>query len=132
MPRKPPAPYTRFSQEIFNAICEAVADGKSVREACLPDEMPDRTIFNKWRKSSPELQAQYDKACLEREEAIFDDAQYIADTEKDASVARVRVDVRKWRLAIMNRKVYGDKLGVDGGKDGSPITVQIIRHGDES
>jgi hypothetical protein len=84
--------------------------------------MPSRQTFNNWRKNSPDLQAQYDAACIEREEAIFDDIQDIADNEPDVRKAAVRIDARKWRLARMNRKKYGDRVTNElVGKDDGPV-----------
>lgn len=122
------APKVHFSQEIFDHICERIADGASVLAACAGKGMPTRQTFNVWRKSTPELQAQYDAACIDREEAIFDDIQHIADTEKDARRATVRIDARKWRLARMNRKKYGDRVANElSGPDGGPLQIERVR-----
>jgi hypothetical protein len=115
-----------FTPEIFTAICEQIADGKSLRQVCEQKGMPDRTNFNRWRKRTPELQAEYDQACRDQEDATFDDIQYIADTEKDSRKAHVKIEARKWRLKIRNRKVYGEKVGIDGGADGEPIKTVIL------
>ncbi len=116
-------PNVEFSQSVFDRICDLLADGKSLRAACTGKGLPDRTTFMRWSKLTPELKAQYDAACLEREEAIFDDIIHIGDTERDPARARVKTDNRKWVLARMNRKKYGDKMGLDGGEDGSPIKI---------
>lgn len=129
MPRAQ-APQVRFSQAIFDRICELIADGSSVRQACAGKGMPDRHTFNAWRKRTPELQAQYDEACRENEEATCDDIQHIADTEKDTRKAAVMIDARKWKLKIRNRKVYGDQVRNEhSGPDGGPIESkqQIVR-----
>lgn len=120
----------RFSQKIFDQICELIADGKSVRQACTGKGMPDRKTFNNWRKRTPELQAQYDEACLANEDATCDDIQHIADTVKDSRRAAVMIDARKWKLKIRNRKVYGDQVRNEhSGPDGGPIETkqQIVR-----
>jgi hypothetical protein len=38
--------------------------------------------------------------------------------------ARIRIDTRKWKLARMNAKKYGDKL--DLGTNGGPLQVLIV------
>lgn len=127
MPRAA-APRVEFSQEIFDRICSLIADGKSVRAACKGKGMPTRQTFNDWRKRAPELQKQYDQACIDREEAIFDDIQDIADTARDPQKARNQIDARKWRLARMNRKKYGDHVSAEhSGPDGGPIQTQVVR-----
>jgi hypothetical protein len=126
--RKKQAPRVEFSQEIFDRICGLIADGSSLRAACEKEGMPHRTSFNVWRKSKPELQAQYDAACLENEQATLDDIQYIADTETDAPKARNRIDARKWALKIRNRKVYGDHITEEvTGPNGGPLQVVRLR-----
>lgn len=129
MPRGPQLkPRVEFSQEIFDRICEKIADGASVRAACTGNGMPNRSTFNKWRKLTIELQAQYDEAYREYEENACDDIQYISDTVKDAARAKNMMDSRKWRLKIRNRKIYGDHISAEhSGPDGGPIRVQRVR-----
>jgi hypothetical protein len=146
MPRAP-APQVRFSQAIFDRICDMIADGKSVRQACAGKGMPDRATFNRWRKSTPELQAQYDAACIEREEVYFEQIVDIADecrvgvkktTKANGDVetveidmverARVQIDARKWTLARMNRKKYGDHVTEElTGPNGGPLQIERVR-----
>jgi hypothetical protein len=127
MPRAQ-APRVEFSQEIFDRICEMIADGKSVRAACEVRGMPCRQTFMGWAKRTPELQAQYDQAYLDYEHSVLDDIVYIADTEKDARRAAVMIDSRKWDLKIRNRKRFGDRLSNEhSGPDGGPIQTQVVR-----
>lgn len=124
-----PRAAVKFTQEAFDAICEAIADGRSVRETCEIEGMPDRTTFNKWRKSNDELQKQYDQACRDRELAIFDDIHYIADHEPDPKVAKVRIESREWTLARMNRKQYGNHVSNEHtGADGGPIKTVYLNN----
>lgn len=121
---KPKAAAVVFSKALYDAICEKIADGKSVREICEKAGMPDRTTFNRWRQRTPELQAQYDAAAEDREDAIFDDIQYIADTEPDPKKAKVRIEVREWRLMRMNRKKYGNQITNEHvGDGGGPVVI---------
>jgi len=141
---------THFSQAVFDRICGRIALGESLRAICAQNGMPNRRTFHDWCQRTPDLQSQYDQACLDREEHYFEEIIQIADecrvgekrvtkangdvevTEVDMTErAKIQIDARKWTLARMNRKKYGDKLGVDGGSDGSPMIVKIVRHGDE-
>ncbi len=126
--KKPQAPRVAFSQALFDRICELIADGKSVREICETKGMPDRTAFNRWRKRTPELQAQYDQAYKDYEGSVLQDIVYIADTEKDAAVARNRMEARKWELKVRNRKVYGDNITHSGDPD---APVQLVLSGSD-
>ncbi|WP_233854086.1 hypothetical protein [Paraburkholderia sp. HD33-4] len=111
-----------FTQERFDAICDLIADGKSLREICELQGMPDRKTFNGWRKRTAELQAQYDQAYRDYEDSVLQDIVYIADTEKDASIAKNRMDARKWELKIRNRKKYGDSITHSGDPD-APVQL---------
>lgn len=145
--KKAPAKAVEFSQELFDRICELIASGGSVRSVCAAAGMPDRMTFNRWRKMTPALQAQYDQACLDRADVIFDEVLEIADecrvgekrvTKANGDVevteidmverARVQIDARKWVLARMNRKKYGDHVANEhSGPDGGPITTRVVR-----
>lgn len=117
-----------FTQALFDKICDLIADGKSVREICEMKSMPNRLTFRQWCKRSPELQAQYDRACIDREESIFDDIQYIADNEPDPKRAKVRMEAREWCLARMNRKKYGNHITEEmTGPGGGPLQVVRLR-----
>lgn len=141
--KKAPAHGIAFSQALFDAICARIALGASLRTICAESGMPDRTTFNQWRKRSEELQAQYDQACVDREDHYFEQIIDIADecrvgkkvtTKSNGDVetvevdmverAKVQIDARKWALARMNRKKYGDKIDAElTGKDGGPIVI---------
>jgi hypothetical protein len=132
-----------FSQALFDRICALLAAGGSLRDVCALDGMPDRSTFNKWRKRTPDLQAQYDAACVDREDVYFEQIITIADecrvgekrvTKSNGDVevteidmverAKVQIDARKWVLARMNRKRFGDKVTQElTGADGGPIVV---------
>lgn len=123
-------PKVQFSQEVFDAICAMIADGKSVRQACTGREMPTRQTFHEWVRLSPQLQDQYDRAFLDYEESTLDDIKFIADTEKDPRRAAVMIDARKWDLKIRNRKRFGDRVtseltGEGGGPIKSELTVDV-------
>lgn len=136
MPRKPAAPKTSAPAvydraTVMEAICARVAEGESLRKICLTEGMPDRRQVNRWLHEDEALQKMYGQAILERTDHYADEVIEIADTEKDPQKARNRIDARKWVCASMNRAKYGNKVGVDGGADGSPITVEIVRFGDK-
>lgn len=122
--KKKHAPHVEFSQEIFDLICERVADGKSVREVCSGEGMPDRTTFNRWRKLTPELEKQYALCRIDREDAIFDDIQWIADHEPDPKKAKVMIDAREWKLARMNGKKYGNSM-THKGDPSAPVALVL-------
>jgi hypothetical protein len=129
MPRKQ-APRVEFSQAKFDEICARIAaggDDSSLRKICSETGMPSRDTFNEWRKRTPELEAQYDRACEDRKDTFFDELIEIADTETDPQRARNRMDARKWAWARMDRKRFGDKVTNElVGEDGGPVQYQAV------
>lgn len=117
-----------FTQALFDKICDQLADGKSVREICEQKGMPNRRTFHDWCKRTPELQAQYDQACVDRELAIFDDILYIGDTAEDSKLGKLAVESKQWTLARMNRKKYGNHVTEElTGPNGGPLQVVRLR-----
>jgi hypothetical protein len=140
-----------FSQALFDRICESMADGKSLREICKAKDMPNRRTVLRWIENDEKLAAQYSEAMNARADHYFDEILEIADkvrvgskrtTKADGGVeitkgdmierARLQVDARKWVLARMNPKKYGDKFTQElTGEGGGAVVVKIVRHGDE-
>lgn len=125
-----------YDPTIFDAVCEHIASGKSLREIARIDGMPATTTIIRWL-AAPEndaMRAQYARAREAQADAIFDEILEIADDgtndwvtrqRSDGSTyeafeaehvqrSRLRIDARKWMAAKLRPKVYGDKLELDG------------------
>jgi hypothetical protein len=79
-----------------------------------------------WLTKHEAFSDNYAKAQKERSEALYEEMFEIGDeVVPDAAAvakARLRVDTRKWALARMNPKRYGDKITQEHtGTDGGPI-----------
>lgn len=94
------------------AILDAISGGKSVRKACKENGVPDPT-FLRWVEEDG-FSEQYARAMESRADAMFEDLVEIADDRgEDVNRDRLRVDARKWALARMNPKKYGDRIEID-------------------
>ena len=135
-----------FSQEIFDAICDRIADGESLRSICESDGMPSKTSVMRWLlpDDAQALRDQYARARELQADTLFDDMLDIADDarndwmerrgEEDAGWvangehiqrSRLRIDSRKWMAGKLKPKVYGDKQAVEmSGPDGGPIQTE--------
>lgn len=121
-----------FSQDLFDRICEQIAGGKSLREICKASTMPNRRTFMRWIDGNEKLTAQYSDALNMRAEHFFDEIIDIADGKADPQKTRVQIHARMWVLARMNPKKYGDKFTSElTGEGGGPISIKIVRHGDQ-
>lgn len=126
-----------YSQELADKFCELIANGASLRTACTEKDMPSPATIFKWMREHESFLKQYEKATMERTEAmaeelldIVDDGSndYMVRTGKDGSESwqingeniqrsRLRADTRKWLMSKMKPKKYGDKLDVTSGGD---------------
>lgn len=118
-----------YTQEMADRICEQLADGKSLRAVCDEPGMPSEAAVRAWALDDIEgFAAQYARAREIGYDRLADELLEIADTPqtgvKTTTKAtgtettegdmiehrRLQVDARKWMLAKMLPKKYGDKL----------------------
>lgn len=135
-----------YSQELADAICDRLADGKSLRAICLSEDMPSARAVHKWLETKPDFVQQYARAreaqadCLAEEIIDISDEQvtmikrskHNGGDDKDGeqevvfdptAVARnrLRVDARKWYASKLAPKKYGDRMAIGGADDMPPI-----------
>lgn len=115
--------------EVADDICSLLASGKSLVKVCERPGMPDKSTVFRWMAVHEAFRDKYAKATEARADAIFEDMFAIADeaTPEAAEVAkaRLRIDTRKWALARMNPRKYGDKVTNElVGKDGGAIQIE--------
>ena len=126
-----------YLPEVAADICSLLADGESLRKVCEHPGMPNKATVFRWLAQHEEFRDQYAKATETRADAIFEEMFDIADTvaEEAAAVgkARLRIDTRKWALARMNPKKYGDKVSQeidhkssDGSMATKPTVIQLL------
>ena len=134
-----------FSQELFDRICERIADGESLRTICKDDDMPNKGTVFRWLASDPKLGDQYARSREEQADFIFDEVLEIADDarndwmerrgEDDAGWvangehiqrSRLRIDARKWMAGKLRPKVYGEKLELGGAGPSGEILFKTV------
>lgn len=140
--------------EIIDQICEIIEDGNSLRYALKEKDLNSRKFYE-WIDSNKDFAKQYARACELRAEAMADELLEISD-EKNADAylddtgavkidgnaiqrSRLKVDTRKWLMAKMAPKKYGDQTQIDvttKGKEigNNSIKVEIVKsdEGDNS
>lgn len=104
----------RFTAALGAAICAGLAEGKSLRAVSKGKGMPDHSTVMGWLRDEDkaEFAAQYDQARTIGYWLLHDELIEIADGKGDTNDKRVRIDTRKWMLAKMLPKFFGDKLDV--------------------
>ena len=109
-----------YSQETADAICQAVAEGESLRNAAFSRGIAHST-FLLWCQERPELADQYARAREAGADLEFDGLTQLSDAEPErddkgridpAWVAhqKLKLDTRKWTLARKAPKKYGEKV----------------------
>lgn len=140
-PKRSRARPTKFTPEIAAAICAQLADGKSLRSICTAADMPDEKAVRTWALDDVGgFGPQYARAREIGYERLAEEILAIADTPlpgiKTTTKAtgvevtegdmiehrRLQVDTRKWMLAKMLPKRYGDRTTLAGDAE-NPLTV---------
>jgi hypothetical protein len=116
----------QFSQDIFDAICDRIGNGESLRSICRDPNMPSMSNVFRWLSASAEAADQYVRARETQADTLVDEIIEIADDRSlDANDRRVRIDARKWVAGKMRPKVYGERLAVGGDDDAPPVRHAI-------
>lgn len=122
-----------FTQDLFDRICDRIADGESLRDICREYDKPNKGTFFRWLATDKALADQYAKAKEAQAEFMADEIMNIADDGTndwieqrgdDGAIkaykfngeavarSRLRVDARKWVAAKLLPKKYGEKTEV--------------------
>jgi hypothetical protein len=120
---------TPYSPEVAAEICARISQGESLRSVCKDAHMPHKATVCRWLGANEGFRARYALAHDLQAEFIAEDIQEIADDaskdwmriERDGEVhwvldpeniqrARLRIDTRKWMLAKLPPKKYGDRI----------------------
>lgn len=135
-----------YSDELAQEICQRISEGQGVALIGRSEGMPTPSTIHKWLLDGkhPEFQKKYEQAVNIRAEHLFEEILEIADESKndwivrrgeDGSVvtvvnkevvnrSRLRIDTRKWYLAKVMPKKFGDKL--DLTSDGRPLPTPLL------
>lgn len=125
---------TTFDQAISEAIFEQVVDGKNLTEICRQESMPHKATVYRWLSQNEDFRREYALAVDIRADTFAEGLYHVAETAspEDTARARLMVDTRKWLLAKMAPRKYGDKItnehsGPDGGAIPIKVTTDIDR-----
>ncbi len=138
--RGKPSPTTDDAKmAVSELICEAIESGEPIRAACAAQAV-DHTTFLSWvakggikagGKEPAEcfayISQRYARAIQTRAELQFLELEQLAAEARGQDSAgvnavKVMVDTRKWVLARMNPRRFGDNQQIEiSGKDGAPM-----------
>jgi hypothetical protein len=128
-------------QDRFDAIIKEIEQGSSLRKILSQKGYPSSQTFYKWISEDEIKAKQYARACEVRSDLIFDEILEIADDPREDAIvtdngivmntefvqrSKLRIDARKWVLAKMNPKKYGDKVeNTIVGDNEKPIIINL-------
>lgn len=138
---------SKYSPALVDKICREIREGKSIHSLTTEAGMPCEDTIYEWLNTKPDFSEKYARAREERADRMAEEILDIADDatkdtkeikNDDGKVigevcdhewvnrSRLRVDSRKWLMARMAPKKYGDKITQEvTGKDGNPIQVTV-------
>lgn len=105
-----------FEQD-FEYVCLEIEKGRALRKCCTDFMSVDK--FHSMCKESADLNERYARAKDIQADYLFDELKDISDGDDiiDDQVKiqrdRLKIDARKWILAKMAPKRYGDKIEID-------------------
>lgn len=134
-----------YNQEQADEICERLAGGESLRSICQDDLMPPLSVIFQWLGKQPSFAENYTRARQTWADSEFEKMMEIADTQvigvktktlPDGKVEtvegdmtdhrRLQIDTRKWALARMFPKRYGDRQALEhSGPGGTPLHIKV-------
>ena len=138
-----------YGEEVVREICEALANGQSLREWCEGSNRPHIATVMRWVAKHDEFREQYARAREAQMEFYSDEIMAIADNAENDWMkrqgkedeeywvangehiqrSRLRIDSRKWLMSKLAAKKYGDKVDhTHGGPpdgEGRPRAIEV-------
>lgn len=132
-----------YSDELAYAICELIAEGKSLVYICRLDGMPRYTTVMRWCRDREEFRELYRQARDDQADFLAEELLEIADDDsldigftddgkpfvkgENIQRSRLRVDARKWIASKLKPKKYGDRIQQDVGIEAGASLTQLLK-----
>ena len=126
---------SKYSQQLADAICDLLVDGKSLRTICSTAKMPSRSTVIRWLAVNEAFRNQYARARELQADTLAEEILDIADKavlgerlKKDGKGkvlerqtgdmverSKLMIDARKWYAGKLQPKKYGERVALDHG-----------------
>lgn len=123
-----------YTEEKALEICELVADGQSINKISKMPGMPTRSTILKWFRDVPEFSIMYARAKEIGFEVLADEIIDLSDAAENIKAEELRrhqlmIDTRKWLLAKLQPRKYGDRVTQEivGNKEEAPVQVEVTK-----
>ena len=125
-----------YKADLAEEIEARLSMGETLTSICNDEHMPSRMSVWRWERDNPDFELRLTKARLKQADSGFDEIMDIPDalavegrivTNEQIALAKLRADSRKFRVARLNRALYGDKadIGLGGVVDAPPVEVEV-------
>lgn len=126
---------SKYTPELGDDICRRLAQGESARQICRDEAMPAMSTLMKWLNDSDKItfSEQYARArdCQADfyADQIVDIADELSETAEASEIARAKlqIDSRKWKVARMSPRKYGDKQQIDHTSSDDSFKPTVIK-----
>jgi len=102
--------------EIQEHLVAELQTGRSLRQVCGDEGMPDFRTVQRWIVADPAFAVRYARARMAQADTLFDRMEAVEEAvtagTMDSHAARVVLDSMRWRASKLAPKVYGDRLDV--------------------
>jgi hypothetical protein len=124
-----------FTDELAADICRRLSLGESARQICRDDSMPVMSTLMKWLTEPDKVafSEQYARARDCQADYYADEIIDIADElgegvdSNAVNIAKLRIDSRKWKVARMSPRKYGDKQQIDHTSSDDSFKPTVIK-----
>lgn len=117
-------PSKKLDTSRFDEVLLDISNGMSVRKACEKHGVPISTFISnvdaeRYARARESLYSRKAEEMMELEEAVL-------GGDIDPQAYRAAMDTRKWWLARLMPKQYGDRIAQEiSGPDGGPIKQEV-------
>lgn len=132
---------SEYTEELAQIICEKMAGGMTLKRICEEVEgMPTRQTVYNWLVAHPSFFDAYTRARDIRLDNMAEELEEIADDGSNdwmknkfgeevlnadhVARSRLRIETKKWILAKLKPRTYGEKIAIGGAEDLPPIQTQ--------
>ena len=119
-----------WTDELVEAICNQLIEGKSMRQICAQEGFPDRITVIRHMRNSDEFATKCARARDEQadlmDDRILEVAQKVEDGALEPKAGSVVISALQWRASKLKPKKYGDKLQTELSGEVSFVSKSIL------
>lgn len=106
-----------YSDELAQTICDQLVEGKSLRQICDAEGMPDRVTVIRWMGKDPDFATKCARARDEQADLMDDRILDVANKCEagliEPHAAKVVISALQWRAMKLKPKKYGESSSIE-------------------